>query len=857
MTASVNGWMGDAVPHSASGMPAPVRCQPPIFNDERNSLPRVRPGPTELGGPAGVMEGTTGVPRQVHNNSFEADLRDEPAMVAACEPSVSGPSRVGAMGGSACQAVSTSPKIRYGKQVINQVNEFRHNGHRKHTARAPPRSLDALENSHQVGGVCKDLVCVDNLKILRHLLNEDTRQVLAGHTVHMQELLKELREDLKGDLRQRAGGQQRSESPEFQNLRTDFLNISSELRSSVIQEIRKVAKAQETSTFLSEEFSRQMEHQVKDKEYQAQRATPVHAKDMDAAAAGDFMSASESSKFAELSEELKVLRNMMLEGQGKLKKTVEDRTKEHAAQLAKELDSLERHGQNRWQNLAKELEASRAMASKEKEDLMAAMAANNAKWTDTFVPAMLALRSDTDALHHTLEEAHRRIEAVRGEIETSRSDLASLHAVTLEGHINLQNKLESQLESQLATLGENSKSSAEAHSRSLEQLAKEAFKDREEEKTDLKELKAASKDLNATISSNWTNIFLPEIATLRGELEALRTRALRDTLEAVQEGQNRLKNIIEARTQVLDENATTHATVHAKALEQLASSSHDRWQESVKERHDMQAQASKDREDLMAANSSKWTELFLPEMGFFRKELEALLATMQESQIAMNDTMDKKTHVLSETITCHAKEHAQALDSLSHNSDDRWRELANENEATKAKAIKQKEELIAASDAKWNDVFVPEILALRARILDGQAELKNIVSPPSLVPGMLRVIVKSARNLTNMDSGFFGNVSDPYVQVQVGNQEVRTPVIDNNLNPVWQDHNSFELAVQSEVKLVFVVKNKNKKVEDNLLGLTTLDFRFLTPNLTYEKNEPLINGQAGELSYSVCFTPDG
>eukprot|EP00930_Biecheleria_cincta_P055134 TRINITY_DN41497_c0_g1_i1.p1 TRINITY_DN41497_c0_g1~~TRINITY_DN41497_c0_g1_i1.p1 ORF type:complete len:803 (+),score=149.79 TRINITY_DN41497_c0_g1_i1:78-2411(+) len=776
-------------------MPAPIRHQPPVF-DER---------------------GTAGALRQLRGNNFEAEVRDEPTMAAERPMSVPG-----SISSGASRAVSTSPRIRYGNKVLNQVNEFRHNGQRKYNTARTPRSLEALEHTHQVAGACLDLVCVDNLKILRHLLSEDVRQLLAGH---MQELLKELREDLKGESHHHAGGQQCSDASEIQKFKNDFLNVTSELRLSVIQEIRKIAKARETSMFLLEE--------PQEMQPRPTLASAPALSARDDPAIKDLVAASDS-KFAEVVEEIKVFRNMLVESEVKLKKTVEDRTKESAAQLAKAFDSLEHGSQTRCQEL---------------------MVANTAKWTETFCPAMLALRTEIDALRHEVETAHGRIEAMRVETETSRSDLASLRTATLESHANLQRTVEGQtnhlqrtVESHITILGENSNSNTQAHSRALEELArsnddrwKEVFRDREADKTYLSGLMEA----------------------MRGELEALRTKALGTTLDAIQEGQARLKHLLEERTHALDENAALHAKAHAKALAEFVRSSDDRWRESIKEKQDMQARALKDKEDLMTSSSSKWTEMFIPEMGSFRKEMGTLhseveiwRATMLEGQTALNDALEKKTNVLSETITCHAKTHAEALESLAHKSDDRWREIASDNEAAIAKAAKQNDELMAANDAHWRDVFRPEIGALRTRILEGQAELKDIVTPPPLVSGMLRVIVKSARNLTNMDSGLFGNVSDPYVLVQVGRQEVATPVVNNNLNPVWHDKNNFELAVGTEVKLALLVWNKNKSKQDHFLGFTTLDFRFLTPNITHEKSEPLINGQAGELEYSVCFTPD-
>ena len=46
--------------------------------------------------------------------------------------------------------------------------------------------------------------------------------------------------------------------------------------------------------------------------------------------------------------------------------------------------------------------------------------------------------------------------------------------------------------------------------------------------------------------------------------------------------------------------------------------------------------------------------------------------------------------------------------------------------------------------------------------------------------------MNQALNLTNRDSGLFGDVSDPYVVVRCGGRSEKTKVVNNDLNPVWQ-----------------------------------------------------------------------
>ncbi|CAK9000225.1 unnamed protein product [Durusdinium trenchii] len=127
--------------------------------------------------------------------------------------------------------------------------------------------------------------------------------------------------------------------------------------------------------------------------------------------------------------------------------------------------------------------------------------------------------------------------------------------------------------------------------------------------------------------------------------------------------------------------------------------------------------------------------------------------------------------------------------------------------------------------------------------------------PPLLSPGTLFLAVQAAYNLTNTDTGLLGDVSDPYVVVRLGGQEFTTPVISNNLNPVWEADNRFTLTVTEEDKLLELeVKNSNH-FRDDSLGRTSLDFRSLTPNAWHSHKDLLKDGDKGELEYAVHFKP--
>ncbi|CAJ1405907.1 unnamed protein product [Effrenium voratum] len=97
-------------------------------------------------------------------------------------------------------------------------------------------------------------------------------------------------------------------------------------------------------------------------------------------------------------------------------------------------------------------------------------------------------------------------------------------------------------------------------------------------------------------------------------------------------------------------------------------------------------------------------------------------------------------------------------------------------------------------------------------------------SPASKSTGpMLHVRVHCARALKNTDyGGFFGNKSDPYVVVRFGKEEKKTPVIDNELNPVWTAGRDFTFQVEDpSAKIQLEVFNSNM-FNDDTLGKTEL-----------------------------------
>jgi len=81
----------------------------------------------------------------------------------------------------------------------------------------------------------------------------------------------------------------------------------------------------------------------------------------------------------------------------------------------------------------------------------------------------------------------------------------------------------------------------------------------------------------------------------------------------------------------------------------------------------------------------------------------------------------------------------------------------------------------------------------------------------------LQVWIKSATQLANMDTGI-NNKSDPYVRVFLDEKEImKTKVIKNNLNPVWNERSGLKLSSKRNA-LIFRVFDKDRFTRDDLIG---------------------------------------
>lgn len=122
--------------------------------------------------------------------------------------------------------------------------------------------------------------------------------------------------------------------------------------------------------------------------------------------------------------------------------------------------------------------------------------------------------------------------------------------------------------------------------------------------------------------------------------------------------------------------------------------------------------------------------------------------------------------------------------------------------------------------------------------------------------GILYVQIFGCYNLKNTDTGIFGDVSDPYVKLRVADVEHTTPVVNNDLNPVWHDNNKFTFKshhVQEDF-LQFDVVNSNIS-RDDVLGRLRVPLRTLPPKKWEQFRHRLQEGQ-GEIEYQIRLDPE-
>ncbi|CAE8650501.1 unnamed protein product [Polarella glacialis] len=117
--------------------------------------------------------------------------------------------------------------------------------------------------------------------------------------------------------------------------------------------------------------------------------------------------------------------------------------------------------------------------------------------------------------------------------------------------------------------------------------------------------------------------------------------------------------------------------------------------------------------------------------------------------------------------------------------------------------------------------------------------------------GILHVRVLAAHRLVNRDTGLFGDVSDPYVAVRASGKECRTPILQNNLDPIWLSDNEFTFSTSAASCLLELQVMNSNMLRDDSLGTTTVSVWDL-PRGSWHRRRVVLEGGAGaELSFQV------
>ena len=115
---------------------------------------------------------------------------------------------------------------------------------------------------------------------------------------------------------------------------------------------------------------------------------------------------------------------------------------------------------------------------------------------------------------------------------------------------------------------------------------------------------------------------------------------------------------------------------------------------------------------------------------------------------------------------------------------------------------------------------------------------------------LLRYEIFGAKNLLDKD---IISKSDPFVTIEVdGNEMFRTKVVDNQLNPVWNEEGSFQ--INKDAKIEFIVRDEDHMGSD-FLGKVSTPFQDLKGSKTF--GFPTLLGKAHGFSVGSYFDLEG
>ncbi|KAK6034451.1 C2 domain protein [Cooperia oncophora] len=125
--------------------------------------------------------------------------------------------------------------------------------------------------------------------------------------------------------------------------------------------------------------------------------------------------------------------------------------------------------------------------------------------------------------------------------------------------------------------------------------------------------------------------------------------------------------------------------------------------------------------------------------------------------------------------------------------------------------------------------------------------------------GVIRLKIIEAKNLENRDISFIRKgKSDPYCEIQVGSQFLKTRTIDNDLNPVWNEY--FEAVVdQAHGQKLRIELFDEDQGQDEELGRLSIDLKDIQTKGTVENWYPLEGCKHGDLHLKatwMCLSKD-
>ena len=126
---------------------------------------------------------------------------------------------------------------------------------------------------------------------------------------------------------------------------------------------------------------------------------------------------------------------------------------------------------------------------------------------------------------------------------------------------------------------------------------------------------------------------------------------------------------------------------------------------------------------------------------------------------------------------------------------------------------------------KVNDMIMEQVLDQMAKFVifpnafckqlrDKSKDKFTIQSP--IADGVLRIAVRGARNLANKDT--FGK-SDPYCVTVVGSTSFKTKVVEDNLNPVWNEFYELPIYNPAGMSVDFFLFDEDVNNDESLGGL--------------------------------------